>query len=180
MKVFKSKLGFTLVELIIVVAIAAVVLTPFGMMMTSGLRNEVKVQRTIDADQSTQLMMIGLNEKIRAEGFNAMIILDNHHGLTNVLRVDELIYFVNEKGYVTQTYDNHQLLPATEHIINPYVLSANHQLLNLRDDLSSDDQKHYSEKQLNEHIRLEITFSIDTDNDHVENNAYTFKYAKRK
>lgn len=167
MKLIKSKTGFTLVEMIIVIAVAAMILTPFGMMLTSGLRNEVNVQRTIDADQTTQQTFIVLNEKIRARGFNSIEIIDDHYGVINAVKVDDVLFFRNNNGYVSQTYDATKLLPDTENIINPYVLSATATIYTHD---SGDDLSDY----------IEIVFSVDTDNDGIENNSYTFKYAKRR
>lgn len=180
MKLLKSKAGFTLVEMIIVIAVAAIVLTPFGMMMTSGLRNEVKVQRTIDADQTTQQTFIHLNEKIRASGFSSLEIIDNHFGAMNVVRVNNTIYFRNSNGYVSQTYDQAKLVPDSENVVNEYVLGATAKFNDFRSTIDASDHSSYTTEQLDEIVSFEIVFSVDTDNDGIENNSYTFMYAKRR
>ncbi|MCH4888801.1 prepilin-type N-terminal cleavage/methylation domain-containing protein [Acidaminobacter sp. JC074] len=181
MKFFKNKYGFTLVEMIIVISVAAIVLTPFGMLMTAGLRNEVAIQRTIDADQTTQQTFIVLNEKIRKEGFSAVEDLGTHLAQANVLRVDDKIFFLNSNGYVYQDYNDTVLQTTTEVVLNEFVLSAIPSMITYEDILDRDaiEKTGYTTEQLNEIISLEIEFGIDTNNDNVIDDTYTYIYSKR-
>ena len=163
MKFVKNKHGFTLVELIIVFAVAAIVLTPISMIMTSGLRQEVRIQQTIDADQSTQQSFIVLNELIRKVGFDGISIETNYHGHTNVLHVRDKVFLLKDNNYVYQTYDSGSEQSSTELVLNKYVLSVTN---NLED--TDDDQY------------LEIEFEIDSDLDGTGDNTFTYKYSKRE
>lgn len=159
MKFIKSKHGFTLVELIIVLAAAAIVLTPISMIMTSGLRQEVRIQQTIDADQSTQQSFIVLNELIRKVGFDGISIETNYHSHTDVLHVRDKVFLLKDNNYVYQTYDIGSEQSSTELVLNKYVLSVTNKL---------DDQY------------LEIEFEIDSDLDGTVDNTFTYKYSKRE
>ncbi len=63
-----NKKGFTLLELIVIIAVVAFVLTPFSYFVSSSLRSEVQTQKMIDADQSTQEIYIIINEALRRSG----------------------------------------------------------------------------------------------------------------
>jgi len=163
----KNKYGFTLVEMIIVLAVAAIVLTPISMIMTSGLRNEVKIQKMIDADQSTQQSFIVLNELIRKVGFDGISIEPTYeltyHGYTDVLRVRDKVFFLKGNSYVYQTYDASSEQSDSELVLNEYVLSVKHTLVNT-------DVDQY----------LEIEFEIDNDLDGDVDDTFTYKYSKRE
>lgn len=163
MKIIKSKHGFTLVELIVVFAVAAIVLTPISMIMTSGLRQEVRIQKTIDADQSTQQSFIVLNELIRKVGFDGISIETNYHGHSNVLHVRDKVFLLKDNKYVYQAYDTAYEQSDSELVLNKYVLSANNNLVDT-------DEDQY----------LEILFEIDSDSDGTVDNTFTYKYSKRE
>ncbi len=177
MRFTKNKYGFTLVEMIVVIAVAAIVLTPFGMLLTSGLRNEVAINRVIDADQTTQQTFIVLNEKIRSEGFDSISVLGTFLGQPNVLRVDEKIFFLNSNGYVYQEYHDSVLQSASEVVMNEYVITAVPRMITYGGTLVN--QSGYTQEQLDEIISLEITFGIDTNNDGASDDTYVYKYSKR-
>ncbi len=175
-----NKYGFTLVEMIIVLAVAAIVLTPFGFMVTSGLRNEVRVQQRIDADQTVQQMFIVLNEKIRGDGFDAVSVLETHQSISDVLRVDDKIFFYDdENGYVYQDYDSGSLLTTTEVIMNSYVISAVPNIVLFEDTIDESEHDNYSTEELAESVRLEIVFEVNADGNGSVIETYVFKYAKR-
>jgi len=163
MKFMKNKYGFTLVEMIIVLAVAAIVLTPISMIMTSGLRNEVRIQKMIDADQSTQQSFIVLNELIRKVGFDAISIEATYHGYADVLHVRDKVFFLKGNSYIYQTYDSVSLQNDSEFVLNNYVSIVTHTLVD-----TDDDQY------------LEIEFEIDNDLDGNVDDTFTYKYSKRE
>ncbi len=63
-----NKKGFTLLELIVIIAVVAFVLTPFSYFVSTSLRNEVQTKKMIDADQSTQEIYMIINEALRRAG----------------------------------------------------------------------------------------------------------------
>ncbi len=186
MRCIKNKYGFTLVEMIVVIAVAAVVLTPFGMLMTSALRNEVMINRMIDADQTTQQTFINLNEKIRKEGFSAVSVHDPYLTVNDVLRVDDKIFFLKMSGsdpvgYVYQDYVDGSFDSTSEVMLNEYVLTAVPTLVQYKDILHDDgvDTSGYTQKQLDEYVGLKVEFGIDTNDDDVVDDTYVYRYSKR-
>ncbi|MBI9011994.1 MAG: type II secretion system protein [Clostridiales bacterium] len=161
MKLIRNRNGFTLVELIVIFAVAAIVLTPISMIMTSALRNEARIQKTIDADQSTQQSFIVLNELIRKVGFDGISIEPNYHGYTDVLHVRDKVFLLKGNNYVYQTYNIGSEQSGSELVLNKYVLSVTNNL---------EDTEHY----------LEIVFEIDSDSDGSVDNTFTYKYSKRE
>lgn len=182
MKYLNNKSGFTLVEMIIVLAVAAIVLTPFSFIMTSGMRNEIKVQERIDADQTTQQTFIVLNEKIRREGFDEVSILPIHLGLSNVLRIDDKIFFFDSANlrYVYQDYDVSSLISSSEVILNSFTDNVVHDLILFEDTIPSVEHSNYTAEQLSKEIRLEIRFDIDAYGDDSIVETYNYINARRE
>jgi len=181
LKLLKNKKGFTLVEMIIVLAVAAIVLTPFSFIMTSGMKNEIKVQERIDADQTTQQTFIVLNEKVRHRGFDSVVVLPSHLGLTNVLWIDDKIFYhdtVNNE-YVYQDYNASTLQTSTKVVLNTYVSGATHTMVLFSDTIPASEHTNYTSDELNEKIRLEIAFTIDSYGDGSVVETYNYINARR-
>lgn len=159
MKIFKNKSGFTLIEIVIIFAIASIVLTPLTMLMTSALRNTNIIQRNIDADQSTQQTFIVLNEAVRSNGVSNAEVVVNYHGQGEALHIGNRVFFLKDTYYVMQTYDITTQDLDSELVINTYVKQVD---LNLTDTF------------------LEVTLQIDKDGDHITDDIFPYKFATRE
>lgn len=154
MKFLKSKSGFTLVELIVIFALAAVVLTPLTFIMTSSLKNEVRIQRIIDSDQSMQQTFIILNEVVRNRGYNKISLVDSDSKLI----VDNYTFYLDGNEFKYQRFDD------TGNLINIHIMNTDiHSVTYTLADGS-----------------LKIEFEVDRENDAVVDEYFTYQYSKRE
>lgn len=161
MKFMKNKFGFTLLELMIVIAVSAFVLTPFTLLLTNSLQNEVKFQRTIDAQHELQLTFITLNEFIRGENFSNLSIIDNYHNNGKALLIDETVVFKKsgEKKLVYQDFSSISENTASEVVLSNYILAIR-----------------FTEPLEDEVI---IDVDVDDDEDDIVDNTFTYQYSER-
>lgn len=154
MKTIKTKSGYTLVELIVIIGLSAIVLVPLSFIVTANLRNEVRIQRVIDSDQSMQQSFIILNEAIRKNGYNEVSLIESD----SKLRVDNYVFYLDGSDYKYETYDDSDNLINTT-VINKYISSVTYSI-------TSDT--------------LKIEFELDRENDGVVDEEYTYQYSKRE
>lgn len=159
MKMFKNIKGYTLIEIIIIFAVAAVILTPLTLMMTSSLRNVNVVQRNIDADQSTQQTFIIFNEAIRANGLTNTELIGNYHFNGEALRIDTRVFVLKDNNYVMQTYDVGSEDISSEVIINAFVRQIDY---NLTSNI------------------LDVSIHIDKNQDGTTDDVYPYKFSQRE
>lgn len=158
MKKISSKKGFSLVELVVIIAVSAIVLTPFSLLMTSSLQNEAKINRVIDAQHKTQSSFIVLNELCRSAGFKNIEMVTHAHYNNLAIRVGTKVVFLKDTEFVMQTYNSSSEDTSGQVILSNYVDSVTMTL--------TGDQ-------------LEISLAIDVDNDSNVEDTFVFKYSKR-
>lgn len=123
MKKLKSKKGFTLVELIITIGVAAIILTPFSLFVSSSLRSANQAQREIDSMQDAQQIYLIINETIRRSSASEVEIIENYCNLgVRVLKIRDSVYFSNDEGFVKQDYNSSKENAGSEYIISKYVI----------------------------------------------------------
>lgn len=154
----KNKSGFTLIELMVIFAVAAVVLTPFTMLMVSSLRNTNDLQRSINADQDTQGTLIVLNEAIRANDFDDVSLITNYFGHGEALRVDDRVFLLKTPNYVTQTYDGSTENTSSENVLSGFIDHVDYTL-------TTDE--------------LNIEFHIDVDDDGTVDDVFPYRISRR-
>jgi len=159
MKLCRNNKGFTLVELIVIIAVSAIVLTPFSMLITSSLRNEAKIQKTIQAQHETQSSFIVLNELCRGKGFASISVIDNYFSNGRTLRIDDKVLFLKSGNFVMQDFHATTEDTGSESVLNNFVNS-------LTISLTSDE--------------LEVVLNIDKDNDGSIDDTFNYRYAKRR
>lgn len=154
----KNKKGLTLIEIIVVMAVAAIVLTPLTMLMATSLSNSSRISQSIDADQSTHQSLIVLNEAVRGAGFSGLTYLDDYHGYGQALIVNTRVFFMKDRGFVMQNYNSVSEDLASEYLMNTFVDHI---------EILLDSEK------------LEIAIHIDKDSDGLIEDVYPYVYSKR-
>lgn len=158
MNMLKNKRGFTLVELVIIIAIAGIVLTPISLIVTSSLRNAEDIHTQITAEQDVHQTFIVLNEALRKNGFSQVAIITNYHGYGKALKVNQNIYFLKGNQFIKQDYDVNHEVTTSEIVLSNYI--------------------HSLEYNLSERL-LEIILHVDMDNDGTIDDTYPFEYGIR-
>lgn len=159
MKVLKNKKGYTLLELMIIFAIASIVLTPLTLLMMSSLKNSNVIQQNIDADQSTQQTFIIFNEAVRSNGVGDVDIIVDYHGNGEALRIGTHVFILKDNNYVKQTYDALSEDASSEAIVNAFVNQVDYMLT--------------SES-------LEVNLHIDKDGDGTVEDIFPYKFSVRE
>ncbi|MBN2797027.1 MAG: type II secretion system protein [Clostridia bacterium] len=116
-----NKKGFTIIELIIVFAIAGIVLVPFSLYLTSSLRNTTLIQKNIDAIQDTQEVFILTNELLRSNGLSNTEIIPNYFGYGEALKIDDKIIVQKGTELVLQDYSTSSEQATNEIIMHDYI-----------------------------------------------------------
>jgi type II secretory pathway pseudopilin PulG len=155
-----NKIGMTIIELIVVFAVAAIVLTPFSMLIASSLRSSELIQDTIESDQDVQQILIIYNEALRANGLNDDVeVITDYHSNGQALRIGNNVFFLKSSEYIMQTYD-----AASEQVATTNVLSES--IIEAELDLTS--------------VRLEVILHSDRNRDGVRDNEFPFVYSIRE
>ena len=163
MKFIKSKYGFTLVELIVIIAVSAIVLTPFSLLMTASLRNEVAVNKTIDAQHKTQSAFMAINELARGAGFEEVELDISYLSYGTAIRLGtKVVYFDNANHKLMyRVYLDDVTDTSSEIELSDYV----HDVIFALDETS-----------------LDIVLEIDkyNDSDDTNNEIFNYKFSKRE
>lgn len=154
----KNKLGYTLVEVIVIFAVAAIVLTPLTMLMASSLHNSSLITQIIDADQSSHQSLVVMNEAVRAEGFSGLTYVADYHSYGEGLIVGSRIFFLKNSNYVMQNYNL-----ALEDISSEFIMNAYVDHVDLQLDANA----------------LEINIHVDKNEDGTVDDIYPFVYSRR-
>lgn len=117
----KNKHGFTIIELIIVFAIAGIVLVPFSFYLTSGLRNTSLIQKNIDTIQDTQEVFILTNELLRANGLANTSLISDYFGHGEALRIDDRVLVLRGNNLVLQMYSGSSEQTDDEIVMHDYI-----------------------------------------------------------
>ena len=163
MKFLKNKYGFTLVELIVIIAVSAIVLTPFSLLMTASLRNEVAVNKTIDAQHKTQAAFIAINELARGVGFDEIELDLTYLSYGNAIRLGSKVVYLDSansklkyRTYLDTSSDTTSEIELSDYVHDiTFTLSAS---------------------------ALDIILEIDKydDSDDSNNEIFYYKYSKRE
>jgi competence protein ComGC len=163
MKFLKNKYGFTLVELIVIIAVSAIVLTPFSFLMTASLRNEVAVNRTIDAQHKTQSALIAINELARGAGFDEIEILSSYLTYGSSLRIGTKAIYLDGSDLKYRLHADLGSDTSSEVVLSNYINSITFVWL---PDLANRNE-------------LDITINVDKNSDgNIE--VFNYKIAKRE
>lgn len=126
MRKIKSKAGYTLVELIIIIGVAGIVLVPLTFLVTGSLRNANRTQRTIDAMQDAQRIFIVMNETFRSSDEGDIEFIE-HSTDSDVpddsLRIKGRIYFAKSNGFYYKDVSDPDVSKHYIHKMSDYVIS---------------------------------------------------------
>ena len=125
MRKLKSKKGFTLVELIITIGVAAIVLAPFSLLIMSTLRSANDTQRHIDSMQDAQQIFIVMNESVRASLRSDIEFYDPYLNTgKTALKIKSKVFFSKDGvGFVYQNYHDTIENVDSQIVLSEFVIS---------------------------------------------------------
>lgn len=166
LNIIKSKSAFTLVELIITIAIAGVVIVPISLLVASGLRNTVTTEKYIAAMQDAQQAFIIINEAIRSQDQADVYIDDNYLNTgIQVLVTGNNVYYIDVSKGLVRREKSDTLKP---------------EIIIIKSTKFTDYNFEYEANTSIANSVIKVTIDIDSNGDGLKNDSYEMKFYKRQ